>query len=427
MTKSKGLSNRTRIKYRFKQDDFDFFFQWIMGGQTHGGVESGECFFAAAEIQEGDTDSWFAAWTALAQRVEARAKTSLAQGHLVSARESFLRTYSYCRAPLLFMDPKDPGYYKIYETARVCFRQAARLHTPAIEEIAIPFEGSLLSGYLLKPDNDPHPRKTLLMFGGGDSFVEDLYFYIGPAGLKRDYNVFIVDLPGQGILPHNKLYMRADSEVPMKAIVNFVLNHAQVDPERVAAFGISAGGYLIPRAVTAEKRIKACIVSSAILNFHEVWTRNTALERVASMENSRFFGLLKRLPFRKVQVMSKLVDTYTWRWGVSSVTDLIEASKQFVFNPRDISCPTLVLIGQQEYERFEASREWAHRYINEASSQNKKLIITPQNEGADGHAIGTNLSLMSQLVFDWLDEVFEARTNGVPQRSDYQRVGVGLR
>ena len=39
-----------------------------------------------------------------------------------------------------------------------------------------------------------------MMFGGGDTFVEDLYFYIGPAGLERGYNVVIVDLPGQGIL-----------------------------------------------------------------------------------------------------------------------------------------------------------------------------------------------------------------------------------
>lgn len=102
---------------------------------------------------------------------------------------------------------------------------------------------------------------------------------------------------------------------------------------------------------------------------------------------------------------------------MSSVTDLIEVSKQFVFNPRAISCPTLVLIGQQEYERFEASRELAHCYLTEASSANKKLAITPQNEGADGHPIGTNLSLMSQLAFDWLDEVFEARANGVAQVS----------
>ena len=93
MTRNKGLSDRTRIKYRFKQDDFDFFFQWLIGGQTNCGAEAGECFFAASRIQEGDTESWIAAWTALAKRVEARAITSLERGHLVSARESFFRAY----------------------------------------------------------------------------------------------------------------------------------------------------------------------------------------------------------------------------------------------------------------------------------------------------------------------------------------------
>ena len=407
MAKKQEFSERTRIKYHFKQDDFDFFFQWILGGQTNGSVEAGECFYAANEIKDGDPDSWLKAWTALAKRVEARAQTSLEQGHNVSARESFFRAFSYYRAPLLFMDPKDERYRVIYETARACFSEAAQLSTPPIEPFTIPFEGGALAGYLIQPNSEPTPRKTLLMFGGGDSFVEELYYYIGPAGTKRDYNVFIVDLPGQGILPHDGLYMRANSEVPMQAIVDHVLSYPQVDPERLAAFGISAGGYLIPRAATVDKRLKACIASSAILNFYEVWTRNTSLERLAKMENSWIFSLLKSLPLRKVQVISKLVNTYTWRWGVDSVTDLLEVSKDFVFHPKEINCPTLVLIGQQEYERFEASREWAHRCVDEVSNPNTKLVITPQNEGADGHAIGTNLSLMSQLVFDWLDEVFE--------------------
>jgi alpha-beta hydrolase superfamily lysophospholipase len=115
------------------------------------------------------------------------------------------------------------------------------LHTPPIETFEIPFEDGALSGYFLKPDDDMKPRKTLMMFGGGDTFVEDLYFYIGPAGLKRGYNVFIVDLPGQGILPYGDLVMRADAEVPLKAVVDHVLSYPQVDRERLAAFGISAG------------------------------------------------------------------------------------------------------------------------------------------------------------------------------------------
>ena len=407
MAKKEALSERTRIKFRFKHDDFDFFFQWILGGQTNGGSEVGETFYAASEIKDGDPESWSSAWTSLAERVEARAKTSLDRGHCVSAREAYLRSYYYHRAPLLFMDPKDARYGPTYETARACFRKAAALHTPPIEPFDISFEGGALSGYFLKPGDDMKPRKTLMMFGGGDTFVEDLYFYIGPAGLKRGYNVFIVDLPGQGILPYGDLVMRADAEVPMKAVVDHVLNYPQVDRERLAAFGISAGGYLIPRAATIEKRIKACIASSAILNFYEVWTKNAGLERIARMENSWLLRLAQKLPLRRVQAVSRLLSTYAWRWGVDSVSDLLEVSRQFVFDPGQITCPTLVLIGEQEYEHFEASREWAHRCVDGVANPLKQLIVTPQNEGADGHAIGTNLSLMSQLVFDWLDEVFE--------------------
>ena len=77
------------------------------------------------------------------------------------------------------------------------------------------------------------------------------------------------------------------------------------------------------------------------------------------------------------------------------------------FDPAQLDCPMLVLIGQQEYDKFEASREWAHRCIDEATSTHKQLIVTPTDEGAATHALGTNLSLMSQLVFDWLDDVFD--------------------
>jgi pimeloyl-ACP methyl ester carboxylesterase len=241
MVTKEALSERTRIKFRFKHDDFDFFFQWILGGQTHGGSEVGETFYVSSEIKDGDPESWSSAWTSLAKRVEARAKTSLDRGHGVSAGEAYLRPYYYHRAPLVFMDPKDSRYRSTYETARACFRKAAALHTPPIETFKIPFEDGALSGYFLKPDDDMKPRKTLMMFGGGDTFVEDLYFYIGPAGLKRGYNVFIVDLPGQGILPYGDLVMRADAEVPLKAVVDHVLSYPQVDRERLAAFGISAG------------------------------------------------------------------------------------------------------------------------------------------------------------------------------------------
>ena len=62
---------------------------------------------------------------------------------------------------------------------------------------------------------------------------------------------------------------------------------------------------------------------------------------------------------------------------------------------------------------FEASREWAHRCVDEAQTSRKELIVTPRDEGADTHAIGTNLSLMAQTVFDWLDETLDAHSCAV--------------
>ena len=406
------------MRFRFGQDDFEFFFQWLTGAQTHGGSEVGEAFHAASQIADGDPESWVREWSALAHRVEARARSSLAGGHRVSARESFLRAYLYRRAPLAFMHPTDSRYRPMYQAAQELFRQGAALVEPAIESFEIPFGSSKLSGYLVRPTSDPTPRKTIMMFGGGDTFVEDLYFYVGPAGTKRGYNVVIVDLPGQGILPADGLSMRADSETPMAAVIDHVLSYEAVDPERLAAFGISAGGYLIPRAATVEKRIRACIASSAILDFYEVWTRNTSLAKLARVEHTPAMRLLERLPSRRVAAVSRLVSTYMWRWGVDSIADLLEVSKAMSFDPAQLSCPTLVLIGEQEYDKFEASRQWAHRCIDEAVTNDKKLIVTPTDEGAATHAIGTNLSLMSQLVFDWLDEVFDERPDSAIDLTD---------
>ena len=407
MASRRGLAERTTVKFRFGQDDFEFFFQWLTGAQTHGGSEVGEAFFAASQIRDGDPESWAREWSSLADRVEARARSSLAGGHRVSAREAFLRAYFYRRAPLAFMHPSDARYRPTYEAARDLFREGASLADPVIEPFRIPFEHANLNGYLIRPSEDPGPHPTIMMFGGGDTFVEDLYFYLGPSGTKRGYNVVIVDLPGQGILPADGLVMRADAETPMTAIVNHVVQYESVDLERLAAFGISAGGYLIPRAATAETRIRACVASSAILDFHDVWARNTSLAKLARLENTPAMRLLERLPSRRVAAVSRLISTYMWRWGADSISDLLERSKPMAFDPAQLDCPMLVLIGQQEYDKFEASREWAHRCIDEATSNHKQLIVTPTDEGAATHAIGTNLSLMSQLVFDWLDDVFD--------------------
>ena len=45
--------------------------------------------------------------------------------------------------------------------------------------------------------------------------------------------------------------------------------------------------------------------------------------------------------------------------------------------------------------------------MNGLTNPKKKMIITPTDEGATNHCVMENRSLVGQVLFDWLDEVFQ--------------------
>jgi hypothetical protein len=76
----------------------------------YGGANLGKRFSTARRITDGDLQNWYSEWNATADRVSA-AEDSRAKGHVVSAREAFLRASTYYRASLLslmFTPPVDP-------------------------------------------------------------------------------------------------------------------------------------------------------------------------------------------------------------------------------------------------------------------------------------------------------------------------------
>ncbi len=401
MKKENFQPHRQFVRMHFRENDMDFVFQWLLGSAANGGAGIGESFYAASRIKDGDPEGWEREWNALADRVEARGEAALAAGHAVSARETLLRAALYRRAVLASLRPSESAFASAVSRMRACFRKAARLMEPPLEPVEIPFEGHVLPGWFRKAALDGRPRPTLLMLGGGETFAEDLYYFIAPAALARGYNFMTVDLPGQGILPDEGLFFRADVETPMRPVLDFALRRPEVDPGRLAAYGISAGGYMVPRAAAHDTRIKACIANAMILDMHELFQGSGATKLSSP--------LVRAWAGRKMPFALRMVELYLWRlgMGMERVGEYVERHRGFSLDPACISCPTLILVGEGEY-RNPGSRAQQDRAMALLPDRRKRLIVGPADEGAATHCMGENAGLMSSFVFDWLDEVFAA-------------------
>jgi dienelactone hydrolase len=390
-------AHATQIRYFFHDGDMDFHFgNLLLGSAVNGGAEIGEAFFAASQIKDGDTESWQRAWLELARRAEARGRRSLAGGHEASARSQWLRAANYYRMSLLGMLPDAPEFSRRGRKARRLMIRAGKLLDPPLESLEIPFQDTVLPGFFRRAEPGGRPAKTLIMIGGGETFIEDLYFYLAPQAHERGYNFLTVDLPGQGMLPAEGKTFRTDTWVPLRAVVDYALGRPEVDPARLAAYGISGGGLFAPQAAQHDKRIKAVAMSSATVDAHALFATMPAA-RATEEERASW-----------TRFHADVVRSICARYGVS-VDDpaaLIEANQGNAFDPTKVEVPALILVGQGEYRSREVRRQQALA-MQGFSHPAKRMIVTPADEGAANHCLLENRSLVGQALFDWLDEVLQ--------------------
>lgn len=396
-TKKVFDAHDTGIKYHFNDTDMDFNFgTLVLGSTVNHGVEIGEAFYAASRIKDGDAASWQEEWYQLARRAEARGEKSLAEGHKVSARDQLQRAAYYYRISLLAILPDDPRLKERAEKSRGLMKKAGALFEPAMEYIEIPYEGTVMPGFFRKAAPGSKPAKTLIMIGGGETFAEDLVFYIAPQTHDRGYNFMTVDLPGQGLLPMQGKPFRPDMNVPMKAVVDYALSRKEVAPNQLAAYGYSGGGGFVPQAAMHDPRLKAIAMSSGVVDAYPLFSTMPVV--LASQKEIDSWTTFHR----------NIVKAICWRWGVSmdKPSGLAPANKGFTFDPTKITAPALLIVGEGEYKSLEVQRQ-QKVILDGLTHPLKKMVITPTVEGATNHCVMENRSLVSQVLFDWLDEVLK--------------------
>jgi len=384
------------IRFHFQDLEMDFAFgSLILGATVNRGCEVGEAFETASRIKDGDAASWQEEWLKTAKLVEARGESALAAGHRVSARNQLQRAAYYFRAAMVSMLPGDHRFRQTAKKSRDLMRKAGGLFNVPLEYFEIPFEGTVLPGYFRKGGPGAAPLKTIIMIGGAETFIEDLFFYIGPEAFDRGYNFVTVDLPGQGLLPLEGRFFRPDIDVAIRAVVDHTLGRHDVDPRRLAVYGMSSGGGFVPQAAVNDKRIGAVVMNNCVVDAG----RGVAKMAVATATES----VVKTWSSFKRQTNQGIA----WRFGVKmdNLPGLVKANEGFRFDPAKITVPALIIVSNGEYKSAEIARQ-TKLCIEGLSNPGKKLVITPATEGASSHCVMENRSLMSQELFDWLDEVF---------------------
>lgn len=180
-----------------------------------------------------DAESWYEAWLDYAVMREERQDYDLAS--------------VYYQAAEFYVAPSDPNKEKMYHKFRETFYKG--FHDFDYESYQIPYEDSYLPAVKLIT---PGAKKTLLVFAGYDSYMEEMLKMMNfLRGI--DYHIIVFDGPGQGTALKNGLKFIPNWEKPVSAVIDYF------KLDRVSVLGASWGGYFAMRAAAFEKRIDKVI------------------------------------------------------------------------------------------------------------------------------------------------------------------------
>lgn len=382
--------------------------QRALGYAVYGAADVGECVSTVGRITRVDKALWNAEWLATARRVRAAADGSLAAGDRAGARAAYFRASNYFRTSNIFaMEADALEVLRAGHAEEVAsFRAGTALLDAPPRLIDIPYEDTTLPGYFFTANTDGRARPTMILTNGYDGTAEELYFSNGIAALERGYNVLIFDGPGQGeMIIDRGVPLRPDWEKVVTPVVDFALTLPEVDAARVVLHGLSFGGYLAPRAVTAEHRIAACISDCGPYDlFDASASRLPGFLARALPDGGRIrLGILNRLLgyVSKKPTMGWALRRNLVVHGVSGELEFFRIAPQYSLKGLEhlITCPTFVGCAETDDLSERAP------LLFDALTCDKKFVRFRAADGAGSHCEGSARALFHATIFEWLDAV----------------------
>ena len=390
----------------------DEFAGWATGYVTSAGADYGE-IVAIADAMPPDADdrAFFDAWATAGARHLRAADDAEAAGHLVTATGHLLRAAaSYGVAiHVVYGTPVDPRMTAGFDALTAAFTRALLLGDPPGVALRVPFDGYELPAWFL-PARGSRPgevRSTVIINNGYDATMADAYLGIGRATIERGYHCVLFDGPGQGaLLVRDGITMIPDWERVVSAVVDVLVDRADVDAERMAIHGWSLGGHLAARAATGEHRLAACVCDPPLWGMLDgmrglvaalgVPEAAAALPDLSDGDSQKLTAAIRA----NSGLEWKIIKRGFWVNGGADLSSYLRAIAPFTLDGRaeNLRCPFLGAAAEGD-----PLAAGAPAFLARLSCPTTLLTFTAA-DGAGSHCEMQNRWLLNQQVLDWLDD-----------------------
>ena len=299
---SADVAERGSPRALFRNQTMDFLASWLLGYAQQGGLSPGTLLDAFARIRDGDPGSWCATFGRVAEATGRRATEAEAAGRSDEASRGWLGVAVAQRARLSLLDPRTAEAREATAALTSSFASFLRLGGIPLEAGVIPLGAGLLPAYWSL--ELASAERLVIVLGGGDTHVQDLWFFGGRALTRAGWPVLLVDLPGQGATPDQGLHFGPATLEGLVRTMDFVRERGFGG--EIVLLGWSSGGLFVTKYASIARpsdRLRAVVASAPIHDMERLFRR--MLPRVMRSDPDR-------LATRAVKPTLAAMDGYAW-------------------------------------------------------------------------------------------------------------------
>jgi alpha-beta hydrolase superfamily lysophospholipase len=370
-----------------------------------GGADTSEVLETIKHIRSGNSDSWYTAWDRTGDRLSELAswtKDRMSRGRALLRAHNYYRTAEFLLAPT---DPRRPiswkknirAFYEGLDTLRIKY-----------EQIRVAYGKHHLNALYFPGPQGSEKRPLIVICGGFDSTLEELYFVVVAAALERGYSVLAYEGPGQGsIIREQGVPFTHEWEKPTGAVLDEYLRTHPRHPKTIL-IGMSLGGYLAPRAAAFDDRFDGVVAYDVFYDFGAISSRSVPplvlwLDRHGLRP---LLNLIIKLQAAFSPYLKWALQNSMWVMGTRNPIDTIKALSVYTLEnvAQRITGDVLILAGGEDH--FVPAEQINQFVASLTRARSVTTVVYDRESGGAEHCQLGASTLWHATFFGWLAERF---------------------